>query len=183
MNLLVMPKITAYMPFKASKDKKEVQSIHEKNNPISRTGETINLAKATFIAGLGLGGKLLCEVFDGDFVVDIASKNASKMVDKNKPNVSSLKKDLCKIGGTFGLIMAGLAGFAVLYTVFKSPNIAYESKVNTFKKSNDMDVFIKQKDAQKGIYEQLNKEAQNATAEEKEKLKKQYMIMQNSQNK
>ena len=154
------------------------QQNHEKENPISRKGEAINLTKATFIAGLGLGTKLLFDVLDDDFIFKKASDKAINLVEKNKSNASSFKKDLYKIGGTFGLIASGVGAFAILYTLLKSPNIAYDSKVNTFTKSNNMDVFIKQKRAEKEIYEQLNEQAKNSNEEEKEKLKEQYMKMQ-----
>ncbi len=144
-------------------------------NPISKAGETANLAKATFIAGAGLGTKLLFELLDDEFLIEHASDIAGKMVDKNKAASSVFKRSLCKIGGTIGLLTAGVAIFAFIYTLFKSPDIAYKSKINTFKKGNEMDVFIKQKQAQKGIYEQLNKEAQNGG--DKEKLKEQDMKM------
>ena len=43
-------------------------------NPISKAGETANLAKATFIAGAGLGTKLLFELLDDEFFTDNADK-------------------------------------------------------------------------------------------------------------
>ena len=150
-------------------------------NPISKTGETANLAKATFVAGMGLGAKLLFELLDDEFLIEHASDIAGKMVDKNKSDLSLLKRSLCKAGGTIGLLVAAVAIFASIYTLIKSPNIAYESKINTFKKGQEMDVFIKQKQAQKGIYEQLNQEAKNS--KDKEKLKEQYMKMEMSKTK
>ena len=41
-----------------------------------------------------------------------------------------------------------------------------------------MDVFIKSNEAQKGIYEQMNAQAQNANKKEKEELKGLYAKMQ-----
>ena len=58
------------------------------NNPISKSGEKAKLTKAAFIAGLGIGAKLLFEVMDGDFVVDTLGNKAEKIVDKQHKNVS-----------------------------------------------------------------------------------------------
>lgn len=62
------------------------------NNPISKSGEKAKLTKAAFIAGLGIGAKLLFEVMDGDFVVDTLGNKAGKIVDKQHRNVSKNKK-------------------------------------------------------------------------------------------
>jgi len=174
MNITVSP-----INFRANKNSQLSKS--SESNPISRKGETANLVKATFAAGFGLGAKLLFELLDDEFLFEHAGNIAGEIVDRNKSNASALKKVLCKAGGTLGLLVAAVSAFAILYTVFKSPKIAYEAKINTFKKGNEMDVFIKQNKAQKGIYEQLNKEAQEGN--NKEKLKEQYLNMQMAKTK
>ena len=131
-------------------------------NPISKNGEKAKLVKATFVAGLGLGAKLLFELMDGDFVVDRLG---------------------VKIGASLGLLTAFVAGFAALYTLFKAPKINYQCNVNAFQKEKDMDVYIKGNTAEKELYTQMNEKAKNADEQEKNKLREQYLKMQVAKNK
>jgi len=166
------------------------------DNPISRKGEVMNLIKTTFIGGLGLGGYLLLElVEDGEFVLDSMFDYSKKLASDNKKEVERIKQEIRnkqkvaknnKILKTIGifaaLIAVGISGFALLYTAFHAPKIAYESKVNAFQKGKEMDVYIKANDAERELYEQLDEKAKNATPEEKEKLKEQYLKMRNAKN-
>ena len=152
-------------------------------NPISQKGETANLVKATFIGGLALAGKCLWElIIDGDFFFEDVAKKAGKLVDKNKKDASKNKKFLYKIGAFAALMAAGFTGFALLYTAYKAPKIAYESKINTFTKSQEMDVYTKSNTAEKELYTQLAEKAKESTPEEKEALKEQYLKMRNAKN-
>ena len=69
------------------------------------------------------------------------------------------KKILQTVGAFAGLVAAFFAGFALLYTAFNAPKIAYESKVNAFKKSQEMDVYIKSNEVEKELYTQLDEKA------------------------
>lgn len=158
------------------------QTPKNDNNPISKTGEKAKLTKAAFVAGLGLGAKLLFEVLDGDFVVDTLGEKAEKIVDKQHKNATRNKKVLLALGAWAGLVMAFIGGFAMLYTIFKAPNIHYNGNVNAFKKGKDMDVYIKGNKIEKELYTQMNEKAQNANKEEKAKLKEQYIQMKASKN-
>ena len=144
-------------------------------NPISKSGEKAKLAKATFIAGLGLGAKLLFELMDGDFIVEKLGKNADKIVEKQHKNVSQGKKTFLKLGAAAGLLTMFIAGFAALYTLFKTPKINYQGNINAFKNKKDMDVYIKGNTAEKELYTQMNEKAKNANEQEKAKLKEQYL--------
>ena len=158
------------------------QTPKNDNNPISKNGEKAKLTKAAFVAGLGLGAKLLFEVLDGDFVVDTLGEKAEKIVDKQHKNATRNKKVLLALGAWAGLVMAFIGGFAMLYTIFKAPNINYNGNVNAFKKGKDMDVYIKGNKIEKELYTQMNEKAQNANKEEKAKLKEQYIQMKESKN-
>lgn len=158
------------------------QTPKNDNNPISKTGEKAKLTKAAFVAGLGLGAKLLFEVLDGEFVVDTLGEKAEKIVDKQHKNATRNKKVLLALGAWAGLVMAFIGGFAMLYTIFKAPNINYNGNVNAFKKGKDMDVYIKGNKIEKELYTQMNEKAQNANKEEKAKLKEQYIQMKASKN-
>lgn len=157
----------------------------------------MNLIKTTFLGGLALGGYLLLELVDnGDFAVDslfeysdkLSKANNKKEIDKIKNEISTKKKVaknnriLNTIGIFVALIAAGISGFALLYTLFHAPKIAYESKVNAFQKGKEMDVYIKANEAERELYEKLDEKAQNSSPEEKEKLKTQYMQMKNAKN-
>lgn len=161
----------------------------EAQNPISRKGETMNLIKATFLGGLALGLRLLGEIFDGDFVFETAEKGAKKLVnksgkliDKNQKQISQHKKDLLYLGATAGLIAAAISGFALLFTILNAPKIAYKSKVNSFQKGKEMDVYIKANQAEQNIYTQMSEKAKTADDDERNKLKEQYMQMKLAKN-
>lgn len=171
--------LNSYSTFTFQQKNNNIQQVSTKDeNPISRKGETVNLVKATFLGGLAVAGKLFWElVVDGDFEFERVAKKASDIVDKNKKGMSSDKKALCKIGAFVALIAAAFSGFALLYTAYKAPKIAYDSKVNTFTKSKEMDVYIKSNAAEREIYTQLADKAQSSNKEEKEHLKEQYAKM------
>lgn len=150
-------------------------------NPITKGGEKALLVKGTFVAGLGLGARLLLELMDGDFVVETLGKKAEKINQKNK-GLSQNKRLLTGLGIWAGLIMMFIGGFAGLYTLFKAPKINYDGNVNAFKKGKDMDVYIKGNKVEKELYTQMNEKAKTANSEEKAKLQTQYMQMQAAKN-
>lgn len=168
--------------FTASKNQKNRPQQNDKN-PISKSGEKTNLAVTTFVGGLGLGARLMFEVFDEGFVFDDLGRAASKYVNKNHKGLSGAKKELFIVGTAISFIAAAIGGVALLYTMYKAPKINYEGNVNAFKKGKDMDVYIKGNKVQKEILTQMNDKAKNADEQEKQKLKEQYMKMQMAKNK
>ena len=172
-----------YSPMFRAKKSEEKQVKQADENPISRKGEAANLVKATFIGGLALAGRCLWElVINGDFLIDDVAKKAKEIVDKNKKDASKNKKILYTIGAFASLMAATFTGFALLYTAYKAPKIAYESKVNAYTKSQEMDVYTKSNKAEKELYTQLAEKAKDSTPEEKEALKEQYLQMMNAKN-
>ena len=174
---------------KSSQQKSKNQKASNQENPISRKGEVSKLVAATFVGGLVLGFKLLSEIFvDGEWSFDFIDDNVDSFIEKsdNKKNLNknkSNKNAFRKIGAFIALTAAVISGFAILYTLFNAPKIAYKSKVNTFVKSKEMDVYIKSNLAEKEIYQQLADKAQNASGQDKEALKKQYAKMVLAKNK
>lgn len=158
------------------------KSSEKDTNPISQKGEKALLVKGTFIAGLGLGARLLFELMDDGFVVDTLGKKAEKINNKTNSNLSPMKKAISGAGIWAGLIMMFIGGFAMLYTLFNAPKIKYNSKVNAFTKGKDMDVYIKGNEAEREILTQMNDKAKNADENEKSKLKEQYIQMQMAKN-
>lgn len=179
-------------------NRKRVQNDDLDNeNPISRKGEVVNLIKTTFVGGLLLGGRLLFEILDdGDFLIDSVENYSKKLSKAKHPSeIKKLKTELNEkkklaktqtalhgIGAFIALLAAGLSGFALLYTILNAPKIAYKSKVNTFQKGKEMDVYIKANEAERELYTQLDEKAQNSSQEEKDNLKTQYLMMQNAKN-
>lgn len=173
--------VKSYHTFGATNPQTQKQNSKD-TNPISKTGEKAKLAQATFIAGLGFGAKLLFELMDGEFIVEDLGNAAEKIVDKQHKNASSNKRLLLQFGAFAGLLAMFIGGVAILYTLFKSPNINYEGNVNAHKKGKDMDVYIKGNQIEKELYTQMNAKAKVATDEEKAKLQEQYMKMQMAKN-
>lgn len=154
----------------------------QNDNPISKSGEKALLVKGTFLAGLGLGARLLFELMDDSFVVDKLGEKAAKINKKNH-NLSPAKRIISGIGIWAGLILLAIGGFATIYTLFNAPKINYKGNVSAFKKGKEMDVFIKGNEAEKEIYTQMNEKAKKSDSEEKAKLKEQYLKMQMAKNK
>ena len=151
-------------------------------NPISRVGETSLIAKTTFFGGLALGARLLLELVDDGFIFEHAANKAGKIVEKNHKSAGTWSKRLLKTGTFIGLIGAGVCGFALLYTILNAPKIAYKSKLRTFQKSKDMDVYISANNAEKELYTQLDQKAKSADDQEKQKLREQYMQLKVAKN-
>ena len=158
------------------------RNAREAQNPVSQRGEMSKLFLGTFVAGLGFGTKMLAELLDGDFAIEHLFKAGDSVAEKNFKNASKNKRAIASVGATVGLVGIFIAAMAVVYTLFKTPKIAYESKINSFKKSKDMDVYIKGNEIEKDLYTQMNEKAQKATDDEKVKLKQQYLMMQMAKN-
>ena len=177
-----------------SQPKSQTQKATDEN-PISRKGETMKLITATFVGGLAVAGRLLFELADsGDLLVEIFADKAKKassdphklfnekeLLNEAKKEVKN-KKVINSVGAFAGLVAAFFAGFALLYTAFHAPKIAYESKVNTFKKSKELDVYIKSNEAERELYTQLDEKAKASNTEEKTQLKEQYLKLKNAKN-
>ena len=105
----------------------------------------------------------------------------NKLLGEAKKEVKN-RKVLHSIGAFAALVATFFAGFALLYTAFHAPKIAYESKVNTFKKSKEMDVYIKSNEAERELYTQLDEKAKQSNLQEKTQLKEQYLKLKNAKN-
>lgn len=175
--------INSIHPFTAAEPPAKRQpSNRNVKNPISKTGEKTNLAVATFVGGLGLGARLMLELFDDGFVIEDLGQAANKYVNKNHKGLKGAKKELFVIGTAVSFIAAVIGGIALLYTLYKAPKINYEGNVNAFKKSKDMDVYIKGNEVEKELLTQMNDRAKAADENEKAKLKEQYAKMQMAKN-
>ncbi len=163
--------------FKAQKNRQE-----QNENPITRKGEAAKLVLGTFTVGLSFGAKALFEVFDGDFIYDVFFKSGQRIADKNFKNAKEGKRFAAMLGATIGLVGLFVAGVASIYTLFSAPKISYQSKVKTFEKTKEFDTYIKTNEIEKSLYDQINSKAKQATNEEKEELKNQYLILKQAKN-
>lgn len=165
-----------------------VTFAHSKNeansdkNPISKTGERATRLKATVIAGLALGGRALLWLYDEGFIGEGLWYKSENIAKKNFKNETGSKQTLRTLGVWGAMIIGFIAVVSALYTLVKTPEIMYDGKVNAFKKGKDMDVYIKGNEVEKELYNQMNDKAKEATPEEKEILKQQYLKLKAAKN-
>lgn len=175
-------KISSLQNFQQSFRNTKKAEKNDDANPISKLGEEATLFKATAIAGLALGGRLLLMLCEDGTVLDALSDKSFKFGNKgNKhlPNANNSSKSLAIFAAlTVGFVIA----VAAIYTLFKTPEIVYQGKVNAFKKGKDMDVYVKGNKVERELYEQMNDKAKNATFEEKKKLAIQYLKLRAAKN-
>ena len=157
--------------------------IHYDVNPISRKGEAVNLIKATFIGGLVLAARFFYLIIEnGDWAIEDIAIKAKELVNKNKKGLDKNQKILYSFGAFASLTAAAFTGFALLYTAYNAPKIAYKSKVNAYTKSKEMDVYTRSNYAERELYSELAEKAKNASPEEREALKEQYLQMRMAKN-
>ena len=79
-----------------------------------------------------------------------------------------------------GLIVVG---GAILSVITKAPKLNYEGDINTFKKTKEMDAYIKGNKAEVELYNQMNERAKSTFDPiERQKLYSSYMMLQNAKN-
>lgn len=149
-------------------------------NPVSKNGERATLLTATVVAGLGVGAKALFYLWDEGFEIDTLWNWGAKIVDRN--NKDAKNKQLLYVGAFAALTVGFIGAVAAVYTLFKTPQIMYDGKVKAFAKGKDMDVYAKSNDVEKELYNQMLDKAKNASAEEKEVLKQQYLKLKAAKN-
>lgn len=161
----------------ASKAKKT-----DDKNPITKRGEEATLLKATVGAGLYVGAEALYYLTDGGFMFEELFDYSVNKVDKNA-KLSGKPPSAGKYLAAWAAVTAGfVAAVAAVYTLYKTPEIMYESKVNAFKKGKDMDVYVKGNKVERELYDQMNEKAANASFEEKKKLVVQYLKLRAAKN-
>ncbi len=183
MGLSVSPIHNSNISFLQKNSVKNTKGNSQDKNPVSKNGERMKLLSATFAAGLGIGARLLWEIWDGDFLFETAGDLGERLIDKNKKGVRGNKRLMLWLGATAGVLAAGVSAFAIIYTLFKTPKIEYDAKLNAFQKGKDMDVYIKGNQAEKELYTQLGEKAKTASDEEKKELAKQYLQLKAGKNK
>ena len=65
---------------------------HDKENPINKSLEQLDVVKASLIAGLGFGAKALYYLFDDTSILESTFDAGQKLANKNYKNVKSANK-------------------------------------------------------------------------------------------
>lgn len=151
-------------------------------NPISKLGERETLLKATAIAGLGFGARALWYIAEDTTILGDLFETSGKLVEKNKKGVTGVKKSLIHLGAWSALCVGFVGLAAAVYTLYKTPNIMYDGKINAFTKGKDMTVYTKSNKIERELYDQMNDKAKDATAEEKKVLAQQYLKLKAAKN-
>lgn len=158
----------------------------EDENPISKKGEKVVLFSGALISSMGAILKIMYNLTKDDtegYWNKKFDKFVDKIIDKKNPNIKGKKRHIMHIGTSlliFGLIVVG---GAILSVITKAPKLNYEGDINTFKKTKEMDAYIKGNKAEVELYNQMNERAKNTFDPiERQKLYSSYMMLQNAKN-
>ena len=155
-------------------------------NPISKKGEKVVLFSGALISAMGVTikglYKMSCEDTDGSLGKSF-NEFINKIIDKKNPNVKGKKRKVMFIGTSLLVLGLIIVGSAILNVITKAPKLNYEGNINAFKKSKEMDAYIKGNKAEVELYNQMNERAKSTfDPEERQKLYSSYMMLQNAKN-
>ena len=157
---------------------------HDKENPINKSLEQLDVVKASLIAGLGFGAKALYYLFDDTSILESTFDAGQKLANKNYKNVKSANKRFALGLASSAAIIVGVVGLlAGLYAAFNAPKSMYQGKVNAHKKAEEMDVYLASNKIEQDLYKQVGEKAKEATTQEElEKAQSQYMMLKMAKN-
>lgn len=179
MRVALTPRISN-TPIKFSSSKKEETNNAEYKNPINSKLEYLSAIVATISAGFVFSLRVLFELF-GDFNMDINLDKLEKKPGKNflnkifPPNMNPLAKALIGLAGIIGIL-------STAYCIVKLPKNLYNTKVETFKKKQEMDVYVRANSTEKKLTEKVDKEAQTTGTQEKQDLATEYLKLKSAKN-
>jgi len=96
----------------------------------------------------------------------LGSIGGSALVGASAFGITSCLSSNRKLQGAVGLLAAGIALALTL------PSKIYNTKIGAFVREKEMDVFSRQKEAQKNIYEDINNEIKDEDVSLDEKIKR-----------
>lgn len=157
---------------------------HDKENPINKSLEQLDVVKASLIAGLGFGAKALYYLFDDTSILESTFDAGQKLANKNYKNVKSANKRFALGLASSAAIIVGVVGLlAGLYAAFNAPKSMYQGKVNAHKKAEEMDVYLASNKIEQDLYKQVGEKAKEATTQEElKKAQSQYMMLKMAKN-
>jgi len=170
MKVNLLPKIPK-TSVKFTSSKKEKNTDAKYKNPINSKMEYLSATVATISSGLAFAVYFL-----GDFVDDIDMNNfAQKTGRKFMPKAHPLIRYAVVLLGAIGILSA-------LYCTLKLPKNLYSTKVETYKKQKEMDVYIRANSAEKKLTERIDEEAKNADSQKKQNLATDYIKLRSAKN-
>lgn len=157
----------------------------EPENPINKKGERSLALKATVGAGILAGLRALVCLVDEGFTIEDFFNLSKKLSAKSLRGAEGVttRQRAFKTLGIFTLLTGSfVAAVAAIYTIYKTPNIEYQAKVNSFVKGKDMDLYIKSNKVEMDLYKQLIDKAKAASPDEKAKVQEQYLKLAAAKN-
>ena len=162
------------------------KSHKEAENPISKKGEKIVLFSGAFISAAGAILKAFYNICKDDQDGSISKsydKFINKIIDKKSPNVKGKKRDIMVFGTSLMVLGLIVVGGAILSVLTKAPKLNYEGNIKAYKKSKEMDAYIKGNKAEVELYNEMNERAKSTfDPQERQKLYSSYMLLQNAKN-
>lgn len=157
---------------------------HDKENPISKRLEQLDVVKASIIAGLGFGARALYYIFDDTDLLDYTFDKSQQLAQKNYGHIKNGFKRGLLGAASFAAMLIGVVGLlAGLYAIYNAPKSMYQGKINAHKKSEEMDVYLAGNRVEQDLYAEVSKQAKSAsTVEEQEKVKQQYLLLNAAKN-
>lgn len=179
-----------YIGFTNNKPQNSVQNkpeqkavIHDKENPISKPLEQLDVVKASLIAGLGFGARALYYVFEDTDLLDCTFEAGQKLAKKNHKNAAGGKLLALSLASWAAILIGTVGLLAGLYALFNGPKSMYQGKINAHKKAEEMDVYLAGNRIEQELYKQVSEQAKSVhTTEEQEHVKKQYAMLQAAKN-
>ena len=191
MNLNIVKKTGMYPNFGNSsvikKDKQSDLDNHkEAESPISKKGEKIILFSGAFLSAAGVIIKGCCNVAADDTDGSVSKwfkKFINNIIDRRHPNVKGKERNRMFLGTSLLVLGLFIVGGAIIHVITKAPRLNYEGNINAFKKSKEMDAYIKGNSAEIELYNQMNERAKSTfDPNERQNLYSSYMLLQNAKN-
>lgn len=159
---------------------------NKEDNPISKKGEKVVLFSGAIISSMGAIIKIIYNLTKDDsegYWSEKFNKFVDKIIDKKNPNIKGKKRQIMHIGTSILVLGLIVVGGAILSVITKAPKLNYEGDINTFKKTKEMDAYIKGNKAEVELYNQMNERAKSTFDPiERQKLYSSYMMLQNAKN-
>ncbi len=179
-----------YISFANNKTPNEVQNkqgqtaiIHDKENPISKPLEQLDVVKASLIAGLGFGARALYYAFEDTDLLECTLDAGKKLAKKNHKNAAGGKLFALSMASWAAILIGTVGLLAGLYALFNGPKSMYQGKINAHKKAEEMDVYLAGNRIEQELYKQVGDQAKAVqTVEEQEHVKKQYAMLKAVKN-
>lgn len=151
--------------------KKEEKSGEKYKNPINPKMEYLTATLATISAGFGFALYVI-----GDMADDVDFSNISKKAGKKfLPNAHPLIRVAVAL-------LAAIGTLSALYCAVKLPKNLYKTKVETYKKQKEMDVYVRTNNTEKKLTERIDENAKNANSDEKQQLATDYIKLKSAKN-